>query len=94
MKIQAVATYVWNNAIEIQFGKRSLWDGNTFRSNWYIENYPYLWEVGGASDLYWFLVKNISINDLKNINTPETLPVKATKIAETVNVNVSVSRRR
>lgn len=90
LKLRDVATYAWNNAIEVRFGNKHAWDENTFKYNWYTDNYPNVWEVGGASGLYWFLVKDKSIKDLKNIKTPDKLPAKAIRIAETTKMNLNI----
>jgi hypothetical protein len=87
MKICDVASFAWDNAIEIEFGNRAIWEHNTFTEKWFAKNYPNVWEKGGASGLYWFLIKDKSINDLKQIVTPGNLPKKGTDINAIVTKN-------
>lgn len=82
MKLQSIASYVWTNAIEIEFGKKSSWDTDTFLFNWFLKYYPSEWVKGGASGLYWFLIKDKGIDELKQIEKPQNLPNNGTDIAD------------
>lgn len=90
MKICDVASFAWDNAREIEFGNRTSWEQHTFTSKWFLKNYPLVWEKGGASGLYWFLIKDKGIDDIKQIVTPEDLPKKGTDITAIVTKNEKI----
>ncbi|WP_134684885.1 hypothetical protein [Brevibacillus migulae] len=86
MKLKEAVTYAWKNAIEIEFGKRKSWDGDTFTCKWMKTHCPNTWEKRGASGLYWFLVKDMSIEKLKNKNATD-LSEKGISIPEIIKYN-------
>jgi hypothetical protein len=90
MKIYDVASFAWDNAIKIEFGNRASWDTDSFQCKWFSKNYPNVWEKGGASGLYWFLIKDKTMEDLKQIVTPKNLPEKGTNIATLVTKNIEI----
>lgn len=90
MKLQDVASYLWNHAIEIQFGKKLDWEDDTFKSKWFSNNYPNVWQKGGASGVYWFLIKDKINNDIKQVVKPADLPDKATDIASVSTKNINI----
>lgn len=90
MKICDVASFAWENSVEIGFGKRASWEKDTFTEKWFQRNYPDTWKKGGASGLYWFLFRIKKIDDLKRITTPKDFPKKGTKIAENTAENIRI----
>lgn len=59
MKICDVASFAWDNAREIEFGKRASWEQDTFTSKWFSINYPNVWEKG--TDITAIVTKNEEI---------------------------------
>jgi len=52
MELCDVASFAWENSVEIGFGKRAIWEKDTFTEKWFQRNYPDTWKKGGASGLY------------------------------------------
>ncbi|MCM3291869.1 hypothetical protein M3661_17250 [Paenibacillus sp. MER 180] len=92
MKLNEVTSYAWGNSIELRFGGENNWDEKTFTHKWFDENYPNLWQKGGASGLYWFMIKDKTVQNLIKVKTPVELPKKGTNIVETSKDNLKIFR--
>lgn len=93
MKLNDVTEYIWKNAIRLEFGNEESWNTETFQREWY-KNKPQegydKWEKGGASGVYWFLVKDQSLESFINIPEPIDLPKKAINVNKTVTSNLNI----
>lgn len=88
MDISEIAELVWQYSHSIKFGGDDVWDSNLFTSSWDIKrktNSP--WR-SYKSGWYWFLA-DLSIESLKALKRPSTLPLKGCDFGQTALANWS-----
>ncbi|MFS0871096.1 MULTISPECIES: hypothetical protein [Paenibacillus] len=82
MKLDEVTSYVWRSSVEYKLGNKNYWDEKTFLRKWFEDYYPGSWERQGASGLYWFLLKDKTVQDLVAVKKPTDFPKKGSNISK------------
>lgn len=88
MNISEISELVWQCSHSIEFGSDDVWDSNLFTTSWDItrkQNIP--WRSYRAG-WYWFLA-DLSIEELKSLDRPSTLPLKGCDFGQTAQANWS-----
>lgn len=77
---------MWRHSHSIEFGGNDAWEDNLFTAPWGVALQPGIAWRSYRSGWYWFLV-DLSMDELKALKRPTTLPLNGCDIGQTAQVN-------